>query len=52
MRGGWPNLPLTQPHSGWPILRVLFAKGGYATDRTMGFAFHAARGGNEIRPQP
>ena len=41
-----------KPHSGCPILRVLFAKGGWQTDRTMGFAFHAACARNEIFPQP
>ena len=30
----------------------LFAKGGWQTDRTMGFAFHAACARNEIFPQP
>ena len=30
----------------------LFAKGGWRTDRTMGFAFHAACARNEIFPQP
>jgi hypothetical protein len=36
-RGGWPSFPLTQPCSGCPILRVLFAKGGWQSDRTMFF---------------
>src|ERR1039457_3410538 len=39
--GGWPSLPMAHPHNGCPILRGFFAKGGWQTDRTMGFAFTA-----------
>ena len=33
--GGCPSLALAQPCSGCPILRVLFAKGGWQSDSTM-----------------
>src|SRR5713226_9719151 len=41
-----------KPHRGCPILRGFFAKGGWQSDPTMGFAFHAARARNEISPSP
>ncbi len=41
-----------KPHSGCPILRGFLRRGGWQTDRTMGFVFHAACSRNEIFPQP
>jgi len=38
---GGPSLPQTEPTPRVPILRALFAKGGWQSDRTMGLAGRA-----------
>ncbi len=40
---GWEPSPLAHSHSGCPILARFLRKGGRQSDRTVGFAFYAAR---------
>src|ERR1017187_10367 len=48
---GFCSTPIS-PHRGCPILRGSFAKGGKQSDRTAGFAFHAALARKEISDSP